>query len=337
MPPTSFRTARIALTVPAVAGLGRETDAQLVALQREVSAARRRLDAVTVAITAEVARRSDRSRGQDGLAARLGASTVEQAVQQLTETSRAEAKALTTVAMALGCDWLDPVGTSITEGELSVAAAAAIAGGLGSPSGDVTRHTLHEVATALVARAPQTTPEALGRAARQAREELEVERIADLEAHRRGRRSLTWFAQADGMTRMVGVLDPESAAIVTTAIDTVLAPRRGGPRFIDAGSASDDSAALETDGRSTEQLAVDTLVDIVQLAVLASGSDLDPSHPFGVRTPAVRVHVTVDALVTGVGSASIEGQDAAVGADTAARHVCTSGILPVLFRGGVAI
>lgn len=327
-----------AVTVPDLTEVERFSDAALLSAGRQIAAARRRLDALAVQVTTEFARRSDRSLGQSGLAARLGVASVEDAVQQVTGATRAEAKALTTVAGATSerAPWLGSVARSVAEGELSVAAAAAIASGLGAPSAEVSLEELCEAAGELVAAAPESTPEAIAKDARRVRERLDAERIADLESHRRSRRSLTWFRRPDGMTALSGLLDPESAAVITSAIDTVLSPRRGGPRFVDDGDAA-QAAAIAADPRTAEQLALDTLVDIVDLAVRAAGSDIDPQRLFGTRTPAVRVHVTVETLIAGAGIARIEGQDAAVSAQTAARHVCTSGILPVLFDGASAI
>lgn len=326
------------LVLPDLAGMREFSDRRLIDVHRDLAAARRRIDALMVTTTAELARRSDRALGQEGLAARLGAASVEQALQELAGATRAEAKALTAVATASsgGTPWLGSVTRSVDGGELSVAAAAAITTGLGSPTADVSADDLYDAAQVLVSQAPTQTPEALARAARQAREELELHRIADLEAHRRGRRSLTWTRLPDGMTRLTALLDPESAAVITTAIDTVLSPRRGGPRFVDASDAA-RSAALEADTRTTDQLAVDTLVDIVELATRAAGSEIDPARLFGTRSPAVRVHVSVDALIAGEGVARLEGQDAPISAASAARHVCTSGIVPILFREAEAI
>ena len=203
------------------------SDAQVLAAIQDATAARHRVDALLVAWTAELAGRSDRARGQDALSARLGVPSVEQAVQVLTGSTRAEAKALTAVANVTSgaSPWLESVGTSVTEGDLSVSAAAAIATGLGSPTAEVSAGDLQDAAAALVAAATtdaHVTPEGLARAARRAREELERHHIADLEEHRRSQRSLTWGPTSDGMTRMVAVLDPESAAIITTALDTAL-------------------------------------------------------------------------------------------------------------------
>ena len=336
--PTTVIAAPSVVTLPCVEGLAGVTDDRLLELERQATAARRQVDAVTLAIASELVRRSDRSLGHAGLSARLGAPTPEKAIQVLAGVSHAEAKALATVATSVGenAPWLNPVEGAIADGTLSVASAAAIATGLGTPSADVAADDLLDAAAHLVSVAPEATPEALGKSARVMREQLDTANIADLEAHRRSRRSLTWHQQPDGMTRLNALLDPESAAVITATIDTVLSPRRGGPRFVDL----EDAAAAEelvTDSRTTAQFAVDTLVDIVELATRAAGTDVDPAQLFGTRSPAVRVHVPREALETGTGAGYFEGQDGLVSAATAARHACVSGIVPILFAGTRAI
>ena len=136
---------------------------------------------------------------------------------------------------------------------------------------------------------------------------------------------------------MIAMLDPESAAIITTALDTALSPRRGGPTFVDPIEQA-RAKSQQADPRTTEQLAVDTLVDIVVLATRAAGATgPELAKIFGVNSPAVRVHVTAETLTTGIGAGWIEGQDAGISAHTAARYVCTSGVLPVLFDGVASI
>jgi hypothetical protein len=332
--------ARTAVWVPDVHAATTFGDGTLIAALRELAAAKRSIEARTATLTAELARRSDRARGQDALSARLGAPTVEVAVQTLTGATRAEAKALTTVASAGGSPWFESVGSSVADGDLSVSAAAAIVTGLGTPSADVSADDLQDAAATLVESATtgrHRTPEDIARAARRAREELEREHIADLEEQRRNQRSLTWSVTPDGMTRMVALLDPESAAIITTALDTALSPRRGGPTFVDPVEQA-RAKSQQADARSVEQLAVDTLVEIVQLATRAAGATGEQLEKiFGVNSPAVRVHVTAETLITGVGAGWIEGQDSGISANTAARHICTSGVLPVLFAGNAAI
>ena len=143
----------------------------------------------------------------------------------------------------------------------------------------------------------------------------------------RDKRFLKLIPQADGMTRLLGLLDPESAARVGDAIDLVTAPRRGGPRFVDE-SAQKRAQAIIDDPRSTEQLALDALVEMVRIAGAA-----DTGRVFGVRGPSVRVHVSHEALESGCGAAALEGQTASVSATTARRIGCAEGFVPLLFDG----
>ena len=209
-----------------------------------------------------------------------------------------------------------------------MASAAAIAAGLGEPSLAISSSDLREVATVLVSCAGTATPEDIAKAARLARARLDTDSVEDLEEHRRSRRTLSWFETADGMTRLHALLDPESAAIITGALATALSPRRGGPRFVDPAEVQRAQDMLD-DPRSNDQLAVDTLVETVQLATRAAGA----TAMFGQKSPAVRVHVQAEALQSGRGFAYFEGQSAVVSISIAERHLCLSGILPILFDG----
>lgn len=334
--PTTLPDAADVIVLPPVEGLATLSDSELLARQREAATARQHVDARLASIAGELRRRSDRALGHHGLAARLGAASPEKAVQRLTGVSFSEAKALTLVGTAPDSPWLAPVTDAVASGHLSIAAAAAITAGLGLPSAAVASDDLMDAAAHLVDLAQHSTPELTAKAARIARDELDIEGVVDREAHRRSRRSLKWFEQADGMTRLIAVLDPESAAIVTGALDSILAPRRGGPRFVDAND-RERARSLTDDPRTNEQLGVDALVDIVRLATRASGSTSDLAHLFGHRSPAVRVHVDLTSLEKGEGIAHLEGQSAAVSARTAQRYRCETGSIPILFDGSRAI
>ncbi len=326
------------LVLPSVAGVCDLPDDQLLSLQGELGKARRRVDARAAVIASEIARRSDRSLGQQGLAARTGESSPEKVIQKLTGVSYTEARALTTAGAALDAvsggesAWLATVADAVVGGELSVASAAAIVTGLGVPSAAVSCTELLGLATVLVSRAAGAAPEDIAKAARVARARLDTDTVADLEAHRRSQRSLSWFETADGLTLLSGLLDPESAAIIVGALNTALSPRRGGPRFVDPAEVARAQGMLD-DPRSNPQLALDTLVDIVQLATRTAGS----TRVFGQKSPAVRVHVQAEALKTGTGFAHFEGQSATVSIHTAQRHICLTGMLPILFQGNTPI
>jgi hypothetical protein len=58
---------------------------------------------------------------------------------------------------------------------------------------------------------------------------------------------------------------------------------------------------------------------------------VDDGRVFGMRKPAVRVHVTLHDLDRRAGTAHIEGQTVAVSIATAHRVACASGFVPIVF------
>src|SRR5438876_412982 len=82
-------------------------------------------------------------------------------------------------------------------------------------------------ALTLLTEAGNLPPEKVAHRARQLRDELDTAGIAAREADLRERRFLRLTRQADGMTKLFGLLDPESAALISDAFDCVTAPRRG--------------------------------------------------------------------------------------------------------------
>jgi hypothetical protein len=374
---------------PRVAGL---PDDVLIAQQRTLAEIRRRVDATAATLAAEIAHRSRRDLGGDGLAQRLGVRTPERLVQRLTGTTAREAGAMVRVgtlmtppsapsedaaldsadgtnpadqrAGALATPWLTAVAAAVSDARLSLDAADAIRAGLGEPDsqssadaagtprgatdvalsdvsgsaapGDgaaqtgagVTVEQLTAAAEQLVAEAPTCTVEQLAARARYMRAELDAEadagRAAEREQVLRDRRYLQLAKQPDGMTRVSGLLDPESAALETSAIDAATSPRRGGPRFVSA-DAVDRAERLAADPRSTEQIAADTLVELIRL-----GGATSPAELLGARPPAVQVIVAERDLRAGRGLARLEGQNEPVSIATAERYVCEAGVTPIV-------
>ncbi|MBU1587703.1 MAG: 13E12 repeat family protein, partial [Actinobacteria bacterium] len=79
-------------------------------------------------------------------------------------------------------------------------------------------------AAQLLREAPDLTLERLAARARELRSELDLDGVADREAQLRSRRYLHLTPQADGMTRLSGLLDPESAATVVATFDAATSP-----------------------------------------------------------------------------------------------------------------
>ena len=315
------------LVLPDVSRLGELPDDELMSVQRELGSIMRRVGADSAAVAGELARRSSRDLGYGGLAQRTGARTVERLVSNLTGMSVPESRAMVSVGEAMSSDapWLSPIATGVTDGVLSVGAAAAIRNGLGDPSNDVSAGDLGDAARRLAEQANGWTPEKAAQRARETRDELDAEGVADREAALRERRYLRLIPQADGMTRLTGLLDPESAALITDAFDRVTAPRRGGVRFVDPAEKS-RAEAIQNDERTTEQLTVDAFVQMVRIAGAA-----DDGAIFGRTAPAVRVHVSLETLQRGIGGAFAEGQGPALSLGTVHRMVCVGGVIPILF------
>src|SRR6185437_7737672 len=102
-----------------------------MATQRSLAELRRRVDAWSASVAAEIARRSRRELGDDGLAQRHGARTPELLVQHLTGTSAREAHAMVRVGSLIeSASPLTSVGAAVADGTLSLDAADAIRSGL---------------------------------------------------------------------------------------------------------------------------------------------------------------------------------------------------------------
>jgi len=96
------------------------------------------------------------------------------------------------------------------------------------------------------------------------------------------------WTDADGLTHAKLVFDDESAAWVSSILDSALRPRRGGPRFVTADEQA-RAAELQSDPRSNEQLAYDLFLDLVRACSLAEAAEV-----FGARQAGVRLVQVVE-------------------------------------------
>src|SRR5262245_38093182 len=94
----------VAFAPPAASVLGCLSDTELLDAQRRVAEIRRRTDAVAAALAGEVAHRSRRELGSEGLAQRLGQRTPENLIQRVTGASSGEAKTLVQAGALLPVD-----------------------------------------------------------------------------------------------------------------------------------------------------------------------------------------------------------------------------------------
>ena len=331
-------TALLADPLHGVASLG---DAELLALQTALGDLSHVVARHAAAAAGELARRSSRELGYAGLAQSSGHRTPEALLQSVSGVTSAEASQLVRVG---SLPKTSPLAAAVASGQLSVPAADAIRRGLRSPNENTSAQALDEAARTLIATARSVTPdsapgtpdstrsarpiapEQLYRAAADARAALDLAGVADRETARRELRYARIRRREDGMVAGSFLLDQEDGTLLLSAIDTILSPRRGGPRFVSAEDRARADAII-ADPRSNDQLAADALADMIRLAV-----DADPGTLYGDRRPAVQVIVTASDLAAGIGAAHLEGAPEPVSIHTARRHACNTGLIGILFN-----
>jgi hypothetical protein len=314
----------------------------------QLQATAARIAGATGALVAgEIARRSSHELGSSGLARRAGHRTPEHFIKATTGATGQQAVTAVRIGVMMqdaandgAVDaatgevakatqpWLRPVSTAVQAGELSISAAESISRGLGVPNSVVTAEWLEVVSSQLCGEANERrTPDGIGvipgldadalfKRARNLRDELDVEGVREREAERRARRSLTFTQLPDGTSRLVWVMDPETAATVKDLYDRATSPKRGGVRFADPERAK-QAEAIFADERTPAQLASDVFEHL-----LRAGADADDSSLLGTGAPVIRIAATRQAVDTRVGIAHIEGQPDAVSLATLERLSC---------------
>ncbi len=320
----ALRQAHDRLRAAPLEGWGRASDVELRELLAVAAALRQAAERHAALGAGEVARRSRPEHGLAGFAQRAGHRTVEEFLRVETGVSARDASATARVGEIAGAG--GALGDAVLSGRVSPAAADAINSGLGAPTAAVPAEVLDQAVERLCDDARSLDPDRLQRRARELRDELDEAGVADRETRRREARSLRLVRQADGMTRIVWLLDPESAAIVTEVYDRATSPRRGGPRFVDPEKSAAASAILN-DPRSTEQIASDSFTEL-----LRQSASVDREVLLGSGTPAVRVLVTAAALEARHGHGVLESGESTSMA-TVERLACSDGARPYILDG----
>jgi hypothetical protein len=343
MPSSDTLIARFSATIAALSVLPKQVadyrelgDETLLELARLSSRARHLVDTHSALLAGELARRSAPERGHDGLAQRMGHRTPEELVRVTTSTSARDASSAVRVGRLMfdaadkstkgdARPWLEPLAAAISAGSVAPLSADAISSGVGRPTDSMTVTALRDVVEQLCSDAVTTDPDRLFRHARQMRDQLDEAGVADRERERRERRSFSFMRLPDGMSRVVWMLDTESAAQVAELYDRATSPRRGGPRFVEQ-TAKDHADEIFKDTRTTTQLASDVFLDL-----LVHGADADDGRLLGTGAPAIRVLVTANDLAARSGAGFIEGQSDPIGIASVERLACGGSLMPMVF------
>ena len=328
---------------------------------------------------AAIARQSDHTLGYDGLARRNGSATPAIFIQSMTGSSIEEATKLARIGQSIvdaeiaaaeaeanGADTAPetPVIHAAVSGGISVDAADAIRRGLGTPDAAVSAAQLAAVADDLVTRAAGMTPEALLKAARQARNDL------DLDAIERGekQRSMIRYVRAwkrDGMCGGSWSLPDEDGGLeIYNAMKMMVAKKTNGPRFADVTKETSPAADTVEPGRDR---AGEALLESVLEPVLGSvlepvledertpehimadgfaqifhnGLTADPSVVPGAGRVPVRVivpaHVLADRVASGpdaapTGSALLEETMSAISFSKLGEYLCEGGTVGIVLN-----
>ncbi|MDN3495217.1 DUF222 domain-containing protein [Planococcus sp. APC 4015] len=292
-------------------------DDELLDVLAAASAIINALEKVRVIGAGVAARRSNRDRGHQGLAATQGHRTPAALVQAISGGTRADAERHVRLGTAM-IDALEetsahpPVGdapisdvrwdsclrAALLASAITAAQHDAIMRGLGAPPLRSDAHEADDIvigawtlaAEQLLGDASSTTAEDLLRRARQVRDALDPIGAEERFAGRFARRSFRMWTDPDGVQHGAFCFDDEMAAWVRSMIDAGLRPRRGGPRFVDSTEAG-EAEQLRDDPRTLDQLQYDLIVDVLRAGSLATAGQV-----FGARQPGVRMVVVKDAI-----------------------------------------
>ena len=323
------------------------TEAELLAAIPAVEAIVRQSEVLVAQLAFEVAHRSRRELGHSGLASRQGFVNPESLVRSLTRSGMQEASRSIRVGTMLGESAaagdegtpFDEISTAVREGRIGVAAADGIYRALVPVVDEIDPELLRSATATLAHEGATANADDVTRMARGLRDTLDRRGVVDRASFLRAKRSLRRGRVIDGLRRVSLVLDPESDAIITGAIDAAMSPRLGGPRFTDEDD-KDRAAGLVVDDRTNEQMALDALTELVRIGV-----DRDDGSILGSIKPGLRVTISFADLTraiddrgrehpeTDTGIAWLEGCSEPMPASTARRILCDQGALPIVLGG----
>ena len=318
------------------------TDAELLHSNELHAQLTRLVGSTGAAIAGELAYRSRPELGADSLVRRTGHRTVDNLLKLTTGATKEQVKTVVAagtllletanegrVDAATGevftavQPWMRAVAVAVAAGSVSTSASQAIAKGLGAPNSAVTALDLEGAVRTLAAAAiAGVDADRLYRDACDLRAELDLAGVALREEEHRQARSFKHFPTAIG-GRVIWDLDTESYAIVASAYDRMISPKRGGVRFADP-TLADQAQSISDDDRTPAQLAGDGFVHL-----LMAGADVDGSVLLGTGAPIIRVTVAESALEAGIGLARIDGQPEPVSLDTVKRLLCNGDMIRV--------
>ena len=322
---TAALTARLNSMPPS--GVSAEPNASILDLLAQVGEVRRAIDAIGSELAVEVERRS--TVPEWSLARSMGDRTPAIAVARIVGIDQREAldwmRAGEAAAprLSISGERLPPPYPSVAEslgaGTITPRAARTIIDALDLLAPLCSGDEAAQLEQLLLDHAPRLTTRELAKLCRQAVDRFDPDGVEPREDRLRERSGITVVLGRDGLVTWIVRMHPEAAGFLTAAIDARTAPRRV-PTFVDANEEDTPTA----DNRTLAQKRLDALVDIARESL---GRD---NGRLAGTAVTVCVTMTLEALLSGIGSAHIDGVDAPVSAATARRLAADAGIIPIV-------
>ncbi|WP_165069431.1 HNH endonuclease signature motif containing protein [Marisediminicola senii] len=304
----------------------------------------RLVDTLRTRGASEVAVRSRRELGIDGLARQHGHACPEHLLEQWTRISQAEATrrirlgAAIRPARRVDGTPVPPrypaVADALADGAIATETASTIVRCLDAAM-DASPHDIACAEAALVDAALDHSADLVATQARVWRERLDPDGAAPREEELRHRRGISLGRERGGMTRILGWADPISAGMLRAVFDAGNDPRAT-PRFLSAEDAERGATSTPTpdgtivttivDPRTREQRQFDTLLGVLTAGLRSTEQSSTTGVPSGMRSiSAVSVVVGLRDLERGAGAAWIDGVDEPISMATVRQLMCDAG------------
>jgi 5-methylcytosine-specific restriction protein A len=213
------------------------------------------------------------------------------------------------------------VAPALLSGGLSPRAARAIIEALAAVSARVTSAELLDVEEILVEHAPRLTARAVDKLCRQVIDRFDPDGAEPREDELRAQSGIKVIRGRDGLVTWIVKMHPEAAGFMTTAVDARTAPRR------EVAFTPEVFTPAVQDDRNLAQRRLDALVSIARESVSNDHGQLAGT------SVTMNVTMSLDALISGIGAARIDGVDEPISAATARRLASDAQIIPVVLGG----
>jgi hypothetical protein len=309
-------------------------DPALLGMLTELGVVQRLVDAIRVRAAGELADRSRESLGAAGLARRACFARPALMLAELWGITVGEAGRLSALGLAtrertsLVGEPLPAryplVGCAIENGTVGIESAAAIIRELEAAAPRCSVDARDEAERFLVEFATERSVRDVAALARLVRDRLDQDGAVPRDEIRHARRSLRLGTTSDGTTHLDWYLEPGAAGLVTAGIDAVVGEQLRRNQNPDAAS---PDHVLPDDERTLEQLRSDAAVQIFRHVATCRGAAGDlPAFTMVVK-------LTLESLLTGRGTAEIDGVAETISASTVRTLAADAEIIPMVLGG----